>query len=503
MELVLPSHKARLIPANHGDHMTTGFSTAIPLTSPKPSAHILLIHQSFLGFSTVIFPTIATTTIPIQHVVESINKETGNRGGETVIFADTAKIYVKAGDGGNGAISFRREKFVPFGGPDGGDGGRGGDVVIVATAEENTLAEYRHRRHFKAKRGGNGAGRQKHGARGEDVIVEVPLGTIVRSDDEVLADLAEPGARVVVARGGRGGLGNTHFATPTNRAPRIAQKGEPGEERWITLELKLIADVGLVGYPNVGKSTLLAGTTRASPRIADYPFTTLSPNLGVATVGYQTFVLADIPGLIEGAHRGVGLGREFLRHVERTKVLIHVIDGTSADPLRDYESVSDELRLFNPELAAKPRIIAVNKIDVPEAKQRWPETRQKLESLGPQVYPISAATGEGLEPLLEKTAELVQKVRAEEAERAAVAEVKIVAPARPVTEFVVLREGDGFRVRGRLVERLVAMTDLESDQAITLMHRQLTRMGVTAALEKGGVKPGDTVRIGNVELEWV
>lgn len=419
-------------------------------------------------------------------------------------FVDTAKIHVKAGDGGHGSASFRREKYIPFGGPDGGDGGRGGDVVLVADPGENTLAEYRHRRHFKAGRGGNGAKRNQHGARGADAELRVPGGTIVRADDEVLADLTEPGQRVIVARGGRGGLGNVHFATPTNRAPKVAQKGEPGEEKWITLELKLIADVGLVGYPNVGKSTLLAAVTRASPKIADYPFTTLSPNLGVATVGEMTFVLADIPGLIEGAHQGVGLGREFLRHVERTKVLVHVIDGTARDPLKDFESVNKEMELFNPELAHKPQVIAVNKMDTPEAKRQWEETRRALEQTGLPIFPISAATGEWLSPLLEEVAVLVQRVREEE-KRAAAAAAKeeIVRIEPPAPSFVVTREEDGFRVRGRLVERLVMMTDMESDQAVALMQRHLARMGVTAALEKAGVKAGDTVRIGDIELEWV
>lgn len=420
-----------------------------------------------------------------------------------MLFVDTAKIHVKAGDGGRGAVSFRREKYIPFGGPDGGDGGRGGDVIIVADPSENTLAEFRHRRHYKAGRGGNGAGQNKHGARGKDVVIRVPVGTVVLSDDEVLADLIEPGQKVLVARGGRGGLGNIHFATPTNRAPRIAQKGEPGEERWVTLELKLIADVGLVGYPNVGKSTLLAATTRASPKIADYPFTTLSPNLGVATVGEMTFVLADIPGLIEGAHRGVGLGQEFLRHVERTKVLVHVIDGTSEDPVKDFESINKEIELFNAELRRKPQVIAVNKMDLPEVRARWPETKEKLKGVGAPVFPISAATGEGLGPLFEKVAELVQKVREEEARAGVKAEVEVIRPARPVPEFVVEREEDGFRVRGRLVERLVAMTDMESDEAVAMMQRQLARIGVTAALQKAGIKPGDAVRIGDVELEWV
>lgn len=477
-------------------------STLAPRAYPQLAHPIMAIHQRLLPLSTLLRRTVTTPTIHLSYMLES-DGTYRNQEQAGVFFIDTAKIHVKAGAGGNGAVSFRREKFVPFGGPDGGDGGRGGDVIIVADPNENTLAEFRHRRHFKAGRGGNGAGRNKHGARGEDVVIRVPVGTVVRSDDEVLADLTEPGQRVVVARGGRGGLGNVHFATPTNRAPRIAQKGEPGEERWVTLELKLIADVGVIGYPNVGKSTLLAATTRASPKIADYPFTTLSPNLGVATVGEDTVVLADIPGLIEGAHRGVGLGREFLRHIERTKVLVHVIDATSPDPVKDFANVNRELELFNPRLREKPQVIAVNKMDLPEARQRWSEIEPALRRLGLPVYPISAATGEGIGPLLAKVVELVHQVGQEEMMAAERPQVEVVKPTASVPGFVIEKEEDGFRVRGRLVERLVAMTDMESDEAVAMMQRHLARMGVTAALQRAGVKAGDTVRIGDVELEWV
>ncbi|MGE3272482.1 MAG: GTPase ObgE, partial [Chloroflexota bacterium] len=276
---------------------------------------------------------------------------------------DTAAIFAKAGDGGNGASSFRREKFVPRGGPDGGDGGRGGSVYLVANPSVSTLLEFSNRRHFKAGRGGNGAGAKKHGKAGENIRILVPLGTVVASDGVMLADLSQAGDEVMVARGGRGGLGNVHFMTSTNQAPTVAQKGEPGEERWVTLELKTIADVGLVGYPNVGKSSLLAALTAARPKIADYPFTTLEPNLGVAEQDHFTFVLADIPGLIEGAHRGVGLGHQFLRHVERSRVLLHVIDASVADPVATYEAVREELELYNPTLAARPEVVALNKID--------------------------------------------------------------------------------------------------------------------------------------------
>src|SRR3712207_791401 len=267
---------------------------------------------------------------------------------------DSARIFVKAGDGGNGALSFRREKFVPRGGPDGGDGGRGGSVFLRAEPGISTMLEFSHRRHFKAGRGGNGGGARKHGKKGEDLVIGVPPGTVVSSDEGLIADLRHAGDEFMVARGGRGGLGNVHFATSTNRTPRVAQKGEPGEERWLQLELKTIADVGLVGYPNAGKSSLLAALTAPRPKIGDYPFTTLTPNLGVAERDDFTFVLADIPGLIEGAHQGVGLGHQFLRHVERARVLLHVVDAAVSDPVTAYQSVREELELYNPALAAKP-----------------------------------------------------------------------------------------------------------------------------------------------------
>ena len=298
---------------------------------------------------------------------------------------DTAAIHVTAGDGGNGASSFRREKFVPRGGPDGGDGGRGGSVYLKANPSTSTLLEFSNRRHFKAGRGGNGAGAKKHGKSGQNVTILVPPGTVVAADGELLADLSQPGDSVMVARGGRGGLGNVHFATSTNQAPTVAQKGEPGEGRWITLELKTIADVGLVGFPNVGKSSLLAALTAARPKIGDYPFTTLEPNLGVAERGDFNFVLADIPGLIEGAHRGVGLGHQFLRHVERARVLLHVVDATVSDPVATYEAVREELELYNPALAAKPELVALNKIDRPDVRDRLQDVLTRFKGAFPDL----------------------------------------------------------------------------------------------------------------------
>src|SRR5579884_1406599 len=302
-------------------------------------------------------------------------------------FYDRAKIYVKAGNGGNGSAHFRREKYVPFGGPDGGDGGRGGSVYLEVNPALNTLVDYHYHPHHKAKSGEAGGGQRKHGAKGDDLVLPVPAGTVARNAEtgELVADLTEPGQRVMVARGGRGGLGNVHFATPTNQAPREAQRGEPGEEVTLELELKLIADVGLVGYPNAGKSTLLSVVTAAKPKIADYPFTTLVPNLGVVVVGdpgdrdYESFVLADIPGLIEGAAQGVGLGHDFLRHVERTRLLLHLIDGDNValDPWEEFTIINRELEAYRPDLAELPQIIVFTKMDLPTARERWPDLQAR------------------------------------------------------------------------------------------------------------------------------
>lgn len=313
---------------------------------------------------------------------------------------DTVEIYIKAGDGGDGAVSFRREKYVPRGGPDGGDGGPGGSVFLIANPNLSTLRQFQHQKRFRASRGGNGARNNRHGKKGEDLFIEVPAGTIVyrknAGEKELIADLSQAGQQVLVAQGGRGGKGNARFATSTNQAPRIAQKGESGEEGWLVLDLKLLADVGIIGYPNVGKSTLLAAASAARPEIGSYPFTTTEPNLGVVEVGYRTFVMADIPGLIEGAHEGRGLGHDFLRHIERTKVLVHLLDGESRSPREDWQKVNEELALFNPSLKEKPQIVAVNKIDLPTVKERLPGLKKELEALKTPVFFVSALTGEGV-----------------------------------------------------------------------------------------------------------
>jgi len=418
------------------------------------------------------------------------------------VFYDRAKIQVQAGNGGDGAATFRREKFVPYGGPNGGDGGRGGSVYLIADPALRTLIEFQAHRHLRAGHGGRGGKQQRHGAAGEDLRLRVPAGTVVRDAEsgELLADLVAPSQEALVARGGRGGLGNVHFTTPTRQAPKFAEKGEPGEGRWLLLELKLIADVGIIGYPNVGKSTLLAATTRARPKIADYPFTTLAPNLGVAVVDDESFVLADIPGLIEGAHTGAGLGHEFLRHIERTRLLVHLLDGTSADPVGDFHTVNEELALHNPTLAARPQIVAVNKLDLPAAQEAWPALRQRLAALGYPVLGLSAATGQGVRELLGAVArrlrELPLPVAAPEA-------LPVLRPLpKPAAACTVARQGDVYVVRGARVERLAVQTDWENEEARQRFERLLRQWGVAAALQQAGVQPGDTVRIGKIELKW-
>ncbi len=429
---------------------------------------------------------------------------------------DHTKIFVKAGDGGEGSMHFRREKFAPFGGPDGGDGGRGGSVYFEATTNLNTLIDFRYRHTFKAENGQPGMRQKMHGAKGDDVVLKVPCGTIIRDAEtlQVIADLVDPGQRVMVARGGRGGLGNTHFATSTNQAPKESQKGEPGEERWLTLELRLIADIGLVGYPNAGKSTLLSVVTAAHPKIADYPFTTLAPNLGVVEVGQArqgdgySFVLADIPGLIEGAAQGVGLGHEFLRHIQRTRLLIHMLDGAAPerDPWQDFQAINSELRQYDKQLASRPQIVVLNKMDLPEAQERWPELKAKAEAAGYPAFAISAAAHQGTEELMQYASRRLLEIQQEEAERAAVqGAVDMQGPVlrpQPEDAFTVSKEGDVYVVRGRRVERTVGMTNQESEESMDRLQVTLAKMGVTQALEEAGVKPGDTVRFGKVELYW-
>ena len=416
------------------------------------------------------------------------------------MFFDQAKIYVKAGGGGNGCVSFRREKYIPFGGPNGGRGGKGGDVYLVVDPHLNTLINFKKRSHFKAQRGDHGRGKDQTGKQGENLTIAVPPGTVAYDADtgQLLADLVQPGQQALVARGGRGGRGNAAFATSTNQAPRLAEKGEPGQERWLRLELKLIADVGIVGVPNAGKSTLLAAVSAARPKIADYPFTTLEPNLGVVTVDDRDFVLADIPGLIEGAHAGAGLGHQFLRHVERTRLLIHLLDGASADPLGDFEKINEELALFNPQLARKPQVVVLNKMDLPQTRELWPQVRREMKKLGLEAMSISAVTGQGVPTLLQQVVDLLGSFPKE---KPVIEEVKVfrLEEGEP---FSIVQEEEGWRVRGPAIERVVAMTYWGYDEAVMRFQRILEAMGISAALEEAGVEVGDTVRIGDIELEW-
>ncbi len=422
------------------------------------------------------------------------------------MFSDRARIHVAAGDGGNGAGTFRREAHVPRGGPDGGDGGHGGSVVLVVDAGMTTLGDFKRRRHFKATDGGNGAGRKATGRSGGDTVVPVPPGTIVRShpDGVFIGELLEADARLVVARGGRGGRGNVHFATATHRAPKHAEKGTPGEQAWVELELKLIADIGLVGAPNAGKSTLLAALTEARPEVGDYPFTTLTPNLGVITFDEdRRAVIADMPGLIEGASEGRGLGHHFLRHVERTRFLVGVVDGAGRDPIEEWRAVAEEVRLHDPRLMERPMPLVVTKLDLPAARERWPEVRAAFKADGVDPIAVSAHDGTGLDAL--RTALAAALDAAEEAEAAAdPRDVEMrVHRFDPLAEgWEVVAEDGAFRVRGRRIETAAARTDFENDESRDRFWRMLERLGIDEALREAGAGPGATVQIGSAELEW-
>jgi len=420
------------------------------------------------------------------------------------MFFDTAQIQVAAGKGGDGAVAFRREKYVPFGGPSGGDGGRGGDVIFFVELTVNTLVYFRHHRKFKAGNGENGRGKNQTGADGKDVRIPVPPGTIVRDANtgDVLGDLTAPDAELIIARGGVPGKGNVRFTTSTNQAPRMATNGLPGEQHTLDLELKLIADVGLVGLPNAGKSTLLAATTAARPKIADYPFTTLQPNLGVVDLDAETsFVIADIPGLIEGASLGKGLGHEFLRHIERTRVLVHLLDGSQSDPLNDFKTINAELAAFGHGLADKPQIVAFNKIDLPEAKAHWPKVQTALKAQGVETMAISAATQYGTREVLYRAAQLLRELPIPQP---VVAEVVPVIRAGEEVPFMITRAPDAsWHVTGRHVEVLASRHRFDSEESLMAFHKAITKMGVLDALREAGVQEGDTVWIGDdYELEW-
>jgi GTP-binding protein len=429
------------------------------------------------------------------------------------VFVDEVTIQVKAGGGGNGAMSFRHEKHVPRGGPDGGDGGRGGHILLTADSNLSTLIDFRFKKEYKAERGGQGGGNDKHGKDARDVELRVPVGTLVTNAEtgERVADLVRPGQQEIVARGGRGGRGNARFATSTHQTPRFAERGEPGDQRTLTLELKLLADVGLIGFPNVGKSTLIARISAARPKIADYPFTTLAPNLGVVTIEPgRSFVVADIPGLVEGAHLGAGLGHQFLRHVERTRLLVHLLDvsGLSGrDPAEDFRIITEELRAYSPRLAELRQIVALNKADMPDAAEIAPALRADLESRGHTVFQISALTGEGVPDLVYAIAGVLDELPRE----APPAEEEVVRFTAPADDGWEAEEAAGTReagrgvfvVRGKGVERLVAMTDMNSDAGVRRLQRLLERMGVVARLRELGAQDGSTVRIGKEEFDFI
>ena len=422
------------------------------------------------------------------------------------MFLDDVRIVVRAGAGGDGASTFRREAHVPRGGPDGGDGGRGGSVYLRVDAGQTTLRDFRFKHHFSATPGGRGERAKRHGRAGEDLRLAVPPGTAVLdlASGELVADLVAVGQEVMIARGGRAGLGNVHFATATHQAPKHAQKGLPGEEREYRLELRLIADIGLVGLPNAGKSTLLGALTAATPKIAAYPFTTLEPNLGVMDLGPEDGrrpTIADVPGLIEGASDGLGLGHAFLRHVERTRVLLHIVDGSSRDPRWDHDVIRDELEAHDPALLAKPMLVVFNKMDLEEAREAWPAFDASLRGLGVQVLAISADKGVGLDELRAAIGDLLPDVEGLAEPPAAAGGVvhRLEAPAGGLT---IAREGGGVRVRGRRIERLTTQTNFEVEESAERFQRELARHGVDVALRKAGVRPGDAVRIAAVELEW-
>ena len=429
-----------------------------------------------------------------------------------VTFTDLSHINVKGGDGGAGCMSFRREAYVPKGGPDGGDGGHGGDVIVEADPQLSSLIDYRYKHHFKAERGTHGQGKRMHGKDGADLVLRVPLGTVVRELDPAtqrpvyqIADLTRPGERVVVAPGGMGGLGNTHFVTSVRRAPAFAEKGEPAQEHWIELEMKLMADAALVGMPSVGKSSIIARISAARPKIAEYPFTTLVPNLGVARArDGRSFVCADVPGLIEGASEGKGLGHEFLRHIERTALILHVVDVTGGfegrDAVEDYRTINAELAAYASELAERPQIVVANKCDMPGTEDAVKALREAAEADGHTFHAISAVTGDGIDALVSDTADAVAKLRAEapaptgEADEAS-AQWERRRQQRDRTMSIKREGAHVWRVSGAAIERMVIQTDWDNDEAVAYLQHRFDRSGLDDRLEKAGCVPGDEVRI--------
>lgn len=431
------------------------------------------------------------------------------------MFVDKAKIFVKGGDGGDGIVSFRREKYVEQGGPAGGDGGRGGDLIFQVDEGLRTLMDFRYQKHFKANRGERGKVKSMHGAGAEDTIVRIPPGTVIVDDDtqEIIADMTRHGQQIVIAKGGRGGRGNIRFATQNNPAPYISENGEEGQERWVVLELKVMADVGLVGFPSVGKSTLLSVVSGAKPKIGAYHFTTITPNLGVVDVGDgRSFVMADLPGLIEGAHEGVGLGHEFLRHVERTRVIIHVIDMSASegrDPFEDWVKINEELVLYNAKLADRPQIIAANKMDMPDSEEQLELFKEQLAAVSGdrkyEILPISSLTKQGVQELLYKAADVLDTV----SEQVEIEDVKDVAERkvytyekREETTFTIHKEDEVYVIVSEGIDKYMKRMNLTSYDAVMRFARTMRKMGVDAELRKMGAKDGDMVQIGDFAFEF-
>lgn len=423
------------------------------------------------------------------------------------MFIDKAKIFVKAGNGGNGAVSFRREKYVPAGGPDGGDGGRGASVIFEVDNDLRTLMDFKYQRKYVATPGGDGSKKRQAGKNGEDLVLKVPAGTIIRDEatGKIIADLKEEGERAVVARGGRGGKGNQHFANSVRQAPNFAKSGTDGEERWVILELKMIADVGLLGFPNVGKSTFLSVVTAAKPKIANYHFTTLTPNLGVVKTKYgDSFVLADIPGLIEGAAEGVGLGHDFLRHVERTKVLIHIVDISGLEgrnALEDFDAINDELKLYNEKLSTRPQVVVANKIDILEDESVYEEFKTTLEDRGYKVFKMSAATREGIDDVIAYVSQVLKD--AEEIEL--VSEEELYVPELDAIEEEGLQveiEDGVYVVTGKALRRIMYSVNFEDMESIQFFQKAMESQGVFDKLREMGIEDGDTVKIYEIEFEF-
>ena len=423
---------------------------------------------------------------------------------EDIMFIDKAKIIIISGAGGDGMVAFRREKYVPRGGPSGGDGGKGGSVYLKADSGLNTLINFRRKRKFAAEKGENGGAKEMYGKGGEDIIIDVPLGTMVYDNDtnELLADMVHQDQMVLIAKGGKGGRGNTHFATSAVRAPTYAEKGEPGESKEIRLELKVLADVGLIGFPSVGKSSLIRKVSGARPEVAAYHFTTLSPSLGVVNLDEtRSFVMADIPGLIEGASQGVGLGHEFLRHVERSRVLIHVLDiagSEGRDPLSDFEIINNELEIYSPALAQKKQIVAGNKIDLITNQTELEQIKQQIESKGYSFLPICTLTGEGIKSLLEKAWTILQETETTTFDN----QEKAIVYELPQNEFKIEYDGHVYSVIGKRVEKLVAMTDFDNSVSLRRFNKAWKFMGLDKLLKKEGIKEGDTVNLYGIEFSF-